>query len=234
MSLTTVAELRSTLGVGTLYPDATLQSVCDATDVILLPMLWNNYQFNSHQSNTTTEGTLYFDTNIENVFYVGQSVVITGNGSACVVSFQAAELKTGQRLYTNSGNASMGYDLPAAIGASIALGRKKVICLAGDGSLMMNLHDLQTISDLRLPINIFVVNNGGYGMIRQTQNDWKEFLSQGIGCNFKIPDIKKLSEAFGLKYTDKLSREPSIFEIKMVAGSNRKDSPAEKITKDYQ
>jgi hypothetical protein len=81
MSLTTVAELRSTLGVGTLYPDATLQSVCDATDVILLPMLWNNYQFNSHQSNTTTEGTLYFDTNIENVFYVGQSVVITGNGS---------------------------------------------------------------------------------------------------------------------------------------------------------
>jgi hypothetical protein len=81
MALTTVAELRSTLGVGTLYPDATLQSVCDAADVVLLPMLWNNYQFNSAQSNTTTTGTLYFDSNIADIFYVGQSVVITGNGS---------------------------------------------------------------------------------------------------------------------------------------------------------
>jgi hypothetical protein len=81
MALTTVAELRTTLGVGTLYTDAVLQEVCDATDAVLLPMLWNNYQFNYLQSNTTTEGTLYFDTTIQDVFYVGQSVVITGNGS---------------------------------------------------------------------------------------------------------------------------------------------------------
>ena len=81
MSITTVASLRSTLGVGTLYPDSTLQSVCDASDAVLLPMLWNNYQFNSQHSNTTTEGTLYFDTEIQDVFYVGQSVVITHNGS---------------------------------------------------------------------------------------------------------------------------------------------------------
>ena len=81
MALTTVAELRSTLGVGTLYPDATLQEVCDASDAVLLPMLWNNYQFNSSQGNTTTQGTLYFDSDISGIFYVGQSVVITGNGS---------------------------------------------------------------------------------------------------------------------------------------------------------
>ena len=81
MSLTTVSELRTTLGVGTLYPDATLQSVCDATDVILLPMLWNNYSFNSGHSNTTTTGTLYFDEVVLHTFYVGQTVVIGGNGS---------------------------------------------------------------------------------------------------------------------------------------------------------
>jgi hypothetical protein len=81
MALTTVAELRSTLGVGTLYSDAVLQSVADAADAVLLPMLWNNYQFNSGQSNTTTAGTLYFDSNVTDIFYVGQSVVITGNGS---------------------------------------------------------------------------------------------------------------------------------------------------------
>jgi len=81
MAITTVASLRSTLGVGTLYPDATLQSVCDATDVILLPMLWNNYSFNSGHSNTTNTGTLYFDEVVTETFYVGQVLVISGNGS---------------------------------------------------------------------------------------------------------------------------------------------------------
>ena len=81
MSLTTVAELRSTLGVGTLYPDATLQEVCDATDAVLLPMLWTNNYFNIAHTNTATTGTPYFEDRVEKVFYVGQTVVITGNGS---------------------------------------------------------------------------------------------------------------------------------------------------------
>jgi len=81
MALTTVSELRSTLGVGTLYTDAVLQEVCDASDAVLLPMLWNNYTFNVGHSNTTTEGTLYFNESIKDVFYVGQTVTITGNGA---------------------------------------------------------------------------------------------------------------------------------------------------------
>ena len=81
MALTTVSELRTTLGVGTLYTDAVLQEVCDASDAVLLPMLWNNYTFNDAHSNTTTTGTLYFATPTKDVFYVGQTVVITGNGS---------------------------------------------------------------------------------------------------------------------------------------------------------
>jgi len=81
MSLTTVAELRTALGVGSLYTDAVLQSVCDAADNVLLPFLWNNYTFNVGHSNTTTEGTLYFNESIKDVFYVGQTVTISGNGA---------------------------------------------------------------------------------------------------------------------------------------------------------
>jgi hypothetical protein len=81
MALTTVAELRSTLGVGTLYQDSVLESVCDAADAVLLPMLWTNTTFNIAHSNTAHTGTLYFQDKVEKVFYVGQQVTITGNGS---------------------------------------------------------------------------------------------------------------------------------------------------------
>jgi acetolactate synthase-1/2/3 large subunit len=87
-------------------------------------------------------------------------IVITGNGSACVMTFQVFKVKYGQRIFTNSGCASMGYDLPAAIGASIATNRnKKIICIAGDGSIMMNLQELQTLSTLNLPVKIILINN---------------------------------------------------------------------------
>lgn len=81
MSLTTVAELRSTLGVGTLYDDATLQSVCDASDAVLLPMLWTPTWYTVGHSNIVGIGTLYFDIPVYNIFYVGQSVTIANSGS---------------------------------------------------------------------------------------------------------------------------------------------------------
>jgi len=81
MSYTTVAELRTALGVGSLYNDATLQEVCDAADNVLIPFLWTNDNFNVGHSNTTTEGTLYFDELVTGTYYVGQSVTVTKNGS---------------------------------------------------------------------------------------------------------------------------------------------------------
>ena len=81
MSLTTVAELRTALGVGTLYADAVLQEVCDAADNVLLPFIWANTQFTVGHSNTATTGTVYFDVDVRDVYYVGQTVVISGNGS---------------------------------------------------------------------------------------------------------------------------------------------------------
>jgi hypothetical protein len=81
MALTTVAELRSTLGVGTLYSDSVLQEVCDATDAVLLPMLWQNEIYNTYQSIAGNVATLYFDLNILDYFFVGQSVTVSRNGS---------------------------------------------------------------------------------------------------------------------------------------------------------
>ena len=81
MSITTVAELRTALGVGTLYTDAVIQSVCDAADNVLLPMLWKNQQYIVAHGNVGTVGTLYFNDPIMDYFYVGQSVVISGAGT---------------------------------------------------------------------------------------------------------------------------------------------------------
>lgn len=81
MSLTTVAELKAALGVGSLYPDATLQSVCDAADNVLLPYIWNNSTPLVGHSNTATTGTSYFNEDVRSTFYIGQTVVISGSGS---------------------------------------------------------------------------------------------------------------------------------------------------------
>ena len=81
MSTTTVAELKAALGVGSLYSDATIQEVCDAADDALLPFLWKNENYNIAHSNTTTEGTLYFNEPVKDIYYVGQSVTVTKNSA---------------------------------------------------------------------------------------------------------------------------------------------------------
>jgi hypothetical protein len=79
MALTTVAELRTALGIGTLYTDAVLQEVCDAADNVLLPFIWNNTTYNVAHESTATKATLYFDYDIRDTFYIGQSIVVSGN-----------------------------------------------------------------------------------------------------------------------------------------------------------
>jgi len=130
-------------------------------------------------------------------------VVVCGDGTACVTAFQAIRIRTGMKLFHNSGCASMGYDVPAAIGASVAMPRKeRIICLAGDGSIMMNLQELQTVSGLKLPIKIFVLNNAGYHSIRQTQRNF--FPDNIVGCGedsgLSFPDFEKVAAAFNLPF----------------------------------
>jgi acetolactate synthase-1/2/3 large subunit len=129
-------------------------------------------------------------------------VIATGDGTACVAAFQAAYIRRGQRLFHNSGCASMGYDLPAAIGCALARPGQRIVCIAGDGSLMMNLQELQTIVGNRLPIKIFILNNRGYHSIRQTQQGF--FPDNVVGCGIEsgltFPEFEKLSHAFGIPY----------------------------------
>ena len=126
---------------------------------------------------------------------------VCADGTACVVGFQAAVIKPDQRLFHNSGCASMGYELPAAVGAHHATG-KSIICIAGDGSIMMNLQELASIGGMRLPIKIFLLNNRGYHSIRQTQSNY--FPDNPIGCGVEsglsFPDFQQLCNAFGLAY----------------------------------
>ena len=126
-------------------------------------------------------------------------VVVGGNGTAFLLPFQVGQVKKGQRYIWNSGNASMGYDLPASIGACFANNLNRVVCLAGDGSIMMNLQELQTIKHYNLPIKIFVLNNDGYISIQQTQKNF--FEGRMTACTkdsgVSIPDFIKIGQAFG-------------------------------------
>ena len=95
--------------------------------------------------------------------------VICGNGSACVITFQAMHIKDETRLFTNSGCAAMGYGFPAALGCAVARGDKRTICIDGDGSFQMNIQEMQTVIYNKLNLKTFIINNNGYHSIRQTQ-----------------------------------------------------------------
>lgn len=130
-----------------------------------------------------------------------KDVCVMANATATICTFQTAEIKENQRFFSNSGDASMGYDLPAAIGACVANNRKNTVCFAGDGSIMMNLQELQTIKHHNLPIKIFLLNNDGYISIKQTQNNFFEGRNTGAGTNSGVttPDFVKVGNAFGIE-----------------------------------
>ncbi len=128
--------------------------------------------------------------------------IITDMGLSFVGTHQAFKVKSGQKLYTNSGHAPMGWGLPAALGACFANKKKKIICLTGEGGLQMNIQELATVMHNKLPIKIFIYNNGGYLTIKQTQQ--LGFENRIMGSNSKsglsFPNYKKLSDSHGIKY----------------------------------
>ena len=128
------------------------------------------------------------------------AIMVAANGSACVCAHQVGIVKKGQRQFWNSGDASMGYDLPAAIGAAYQANGRPVVCLAGDGSIMMNLQELETISYNKLPIKIFVINNNGYSSIRQTQRNFfnGRMTGSGVDSGVGIPKFEKIANAFDI------------------------------------
>lgn len=129
--------------------------------------------------------------------------VMVSVGTSRVAGSQAFEVKKGQRFITNPNTASMGFDLPAAAGICIASDRKDVIMVTGEGSLQMNIQELQTIYQNRLPIKMFIINNQGYHSIRQTQQSYFGEPLVGVGeesGDLSFPDLSRLSAAYGFPY----------------------------------
>ena len=173
------------------------------------------------QPDSTKEANVYaFVKELSSRLEEGQ-ITVVGNGSACVAGGHSYVIKKGQRFISNSAIAAMGYDLPAAIGVCQAVKedgredagapsagrqekyRQEVILLTGDGSIQMNLQELQTIVHHQMPIKIFVINNGGYHSIRQTQKNYFGEPLVGIGVDshdLSFPDMGKLAQAYGLPY----------------------------------
>jgi acetolactate synthase-1/2/3 large subunit len=132
-------------------------------------------------------------------------VIVMANGAACVVALQVLRIQDGQRIVVNSGTAGMGFDLPAAIGSAFALramdSRGRVICLAGDGSIQMNLQELQTVQTYGLPIKVFVFNNAGYLSMRLTQDNLfaGNRFGEGPATGLNLPDMVAICGAYGLR-----------------------------------
>jgi acetolactate synthase-1/2/3 large subunit len=131
--------------------------------------------------------------------------IVASNGTACVCSFQVIEMKKGQRMFTNAGASSMGYGLPAAIGAAFSDKNSKIICLEGDGSIQMNLQELQTVVHYNQNIKIFWLNNDGYHSIRQTQSssfkgDERGYCGVNGESGISFPSAEKIANAYGIKY----------------------------------
>lgn len=127
-------------------------------------------------------------------------VVITDAGSSFFLT-HLIDVRQGMRIITSGGLATMGYGIPAGIGSYLALKRRTIV-ITGDGSFSQSIPELQTIVHYKLPIKIFVLNNGGYLSIRLTQGRWfGKFIGQSPETGLSLPSIKKISKAYGIYYT---------------------------------
>lgn len=149
-------------------------------------------------------------------------IFVSANASACIIPFQVAKLKRQQRLFSNSGSASMGYDLPAAIGAAFADNKKRIICFAGDGSIMMNIQELQTIKNYNLNILIILLNNSGYLSIKQTHNNFfKNEVGASPNSSVSFPDFSQVANSFKIKsfeIGDKKNLMAFLYNFKKIKG----------------
>jgi acetolactate synthase-1/2/3 large subunit len=157
-------------------------------------VLEKHYSLNEYVS------TYVFSKKLEN-YLKDDSVIVTSDGTAHVVPLKTINLKSNQRLFSNEGTAPMGYGLPAAIGEHYGC-NKPVICIEGDGSIMMNLQELETVRHNNIPMIIFVINNDGYLSIKLTQNSFFKgnLVASEKSSGVSIPRFDLLSNVFGFNY----------------------------------
>jgi len=151
-----------------------------------------------HRSETRYVNSYYFAELLSKQLK-NNAIIVTGNGTAYTSTFQAFKIKKGQRMFANIGCASMGYDLPAAIGACLGANSAEIICITGDGSIQMNIQELQTILNYNLPIKIFMFNNLGYLSIKTTQKAFFDgnFVGSTYDTGVRLPNMTKIAKAYG-------------------------------------
>lgn len=146
--------------------------------------------------------------------------IITSNGMAAEATHQTIRLKKGQRLITNTAFGEMGKGLPMAIGACIANGKKPVICMEGDGSIMMNIQELETMKYHNLPLKIFLFNNGGYYSIRNTHKKFfNKIFAADENSGVGIPEWEGLINGWGIKY-ERIKNKNDLYKIKNILDYN--------------
>jgi len=153
-----------------------------------------------HEDQKRYTSTYVFAKRLEK-FLKEDSVIVTSDGTAHVIPLKTMNLKGNQRLFSNEGTAPMGYGLPASIGAYFGH-KKPVVCIEGDGSIMMNLQELETIRYHNIPLILFIINNQGYLSIKLTQNSFFKghLVGSDMSSGVSIPSFLKLSNVFDLKY----------------------------------
>jgi acetolactate synthase-1/2/3 large subunit len=153
-----------------------------------------------HRNLTNYVSTYVFTEKLQN-YLSNDSIIVTSDGTAHVVPLKTMTLKSNQRLFSNEGTAPMGYGLPAAIGAYFG-SKKPIICLEGDGSIMMNLQELETVRYHNIPLKLFIINNEGYLSIKLTQNSFFKgnLVASEKSSGVSIPSFSQLAQVFGFKY----------------------------------
>ena len=148
------------------------------------------------------------------------TVLIADAGSTYFVASQAFRVKYGQRIVIPAALGTMGFSVPLAIGAYYANPNKQIIAVTGDGSLQMNLQELQTIYHNKIPVKLFVINNGGYASIRNTQNAYFEGRLCGADCSSGVscPDLKRIAFAYKIPYEEIYNPKTMHFQIQSVLG----------------
>ena len=161
------------------------------------PVMQKKYLFERNHINSFH----FIDSLSENL--KSNETIVTDMGTSFTCTMQGFKILNPikQRLFTSSGLAAMGFGLPGAIGAYFAQKKDPIICITGDGGLMFNIQELQTVSNYKIPIKIFVIENQGYLTMKLMQlKNFNRYVGSTPNSGISFPDFKKISEAFNLKY----------------------------------
>jgi acetolactate synthase-1/2/3 large subunit len=174
------------------------------------------------------------------------SLIVPGSSGACSeVTMQAIKLKNGTRIFNSEGLGSMGFGVPAAIGACIAANKKETICIDGDGGFVMNMQELELVNRYNLPIKFFILNNDGYGSIKTTQKNHFDgkLVASDPSSGLTLPDISKISNAFNIPHVkildndmlcsllDKILATPGSMIIEVMIDPNHRTAPKASVYK---